>query len=320
MRFAGIDSPLKALRLHQAVTRYRNLLLYLLLAAVWGTAFPATKAGLQDLPPVTFAALRFDIAAAVMFAWVVYRGDRLRPSGRGDYTYILVGGLLTIGAHHALLFAGQDYVTSAVASVLLGLVPVITPAITRLTASDEPLTRLGVLGVGVGFLGVAVIANPDPANLLADIQGVLLVFGAALAFAVGAVVTHDAKPGLSVLALQPWMMLVGAISLHLAALVLPGEGAAYVTLTPTAIWAVLYLALAAGALGFTLYFVLLRRLGPVEMSFIEYVLPLFAAIGGWLLLGEGISANTILGFLLILVGFVLVKRRALRAELRRVER
>lgn len=300
------------------MTRYRNLALYLLLAAIWGTAFPVTKAGLEFLPPVTFAALRFDIAALVMFVYVAARGERLRPESRGDYAYILISGLLTIGAHHAFLFAGQDYVTSAVAAVLLGLIPVITPTLTRLTASDEPLTRIGVLGVGVGFLGVAVIANPDPTNLLADIRGVALVFGAALAFAIGAVLTHDTKPGLSVLALQPWMMLVGAISLHLVALVLPNEGWAYVSLTPTAIWAVLYLALVAGALGFTLYFVLLRRLGPIEMSFIEYVLPLFAALGGWLLLGEGISTNTVLGFLLVLVGFVLVKRRAIRAELRRV--
>lgn len=291
---------------------------YLLLAAIWGTAFPATKAGLSYLPPVTFAALRFDVAALVLFAYAAYRGESLRPTARDDVTYILVGGLLTIGAHHAFLFAGQQYVTSAVAAVLLGLIPIITPTLTRLTASDDPLTALGVLGVAVGFLGVAVIANPDPANLFADVRGVLLVFGAALTFAVGAVVTHDTTPDMGVLALQPWLVLVGAISLHVAARLLPGEGVAHVTATPTAIWAVLYLALAAGAFGFTLYFVLLRRLGPIEMGFIEYVIPLFAAISGWLLLAERISTNIVLGFGLILAGFVLVKRRALRAELRRL--
>lgn len=316
-RVAGIDSAINPLQLLSAVTRYRNLLLYLLLAAIWGTAFPVTKAGLEFIPPVTFAALRFDIAAVVMFAFVLARKERLHPTTRDDYIYIVVGGLFIIGAHHAFLFAGQQYVPSAVASVLLGLIPVITPTLTRLTASDEPLTKLGVFGVGVGFLGVAVIANPDPANLLADIRGVLLLFGAALTFAIGAVVTHGSKPELSTLALQPWMMLVGAVSLHVATLGMVGEGSAFVVVTPTAGWSVLYLALVAGALGFTLYFVLLRRLGPIEMSFIEYVLPLFAAITGWLLLAEGIAPNTVLGFLLILAGFVCVKRRAIRAELRR---
>ena len=288
--------------------------LFVLLAAVWGTGFVATKVGLETIPPVLFAAVRFDVAALVLFGYLLVRDIEWRPR-RGDWYPLVVGGTLLIGAHHAFLFAGQQYVTSAVAAVLLGLIPVVTPVLMRLTATGERLSPVGVTGVLVGFGGVLVIANPDPTALLSDVRGVALVFASALTFAVGAVVTYDRNPGLSLPAEQAWMMLVGSAVLHAASVVV-GESVPAVW-TVEAVAAVGYLAVAAGVFGFMLYFFLLDALGPIEMSLIEYVIPLFAALTGWLALGESLAPTTVAGFVLIVVGFTLVKGRALRTALRR---
>jgi drug/metabolite transporter (DMT)-like permease len=113
------------------------------------------------------------------------------------------------------------------------------------------------------------------------------------------------------------MMLVGAVLLHVASAALPGASLAATTWTPTAVAALLYLALVAGAAGFLMYFYLLDRLGPIEAGLIEYVIPVFAAVAGWLALGETLSASTVVGFGVIFVGFVLVKRRTFERELRR---
>ncbi|WP_048076459.1 DMT family transporter, partial [Halorubrum sp. AJ67] len=152
--------------------RYGTAGRYLLLCAVWGTAFMATDVGLADLPAVPFAAVRFDVAAGLLFAAVFASGVDVRPRTRDDYVYVLVGGALIIGAHHAFLFAGQRYVTGGVAAVLLGLVPVVTPALTRLVATDEEFTAATALGVALGFAGVVVIADPDPANVADSVLGV----------------------------------------------------------------------------------------------------------------------------------------------------
>jgi drug/metabolite transporter (DMT)-like permease len=141
--------------------RYRTPGLFLLLAAVWGTAFPATDAGLADIPPVLFAAVRFDVAAVLLFAYVFVTDTDWRPRGREDYAYVAIGGTFAIAAHHAFLFAGQQYVTGGVAAVLLGLVPVITPALTRVVSPGEEFTPRTAVGVALGFLGVAVIATLD---------------------------------------------------------------------------------------------------------------------------------------------------------------
>ncbi|MFB6089657.1 MAG: DMT family transporter [Halobellus sp.] len=297
--------------------RHRTILAFLLVAAVWGTAFPVTKVALASIPPALLAAFRFDVAAALLVALAAWRGDRLRPAGR-EWRPILAGGVLLVGVHHAFLFAGQLYVTSAVAAVLLGLIPVVTPALTRLSSARERLSPLSLVGVGVGFAGVVTIANPDPTALAgADLLGVGLVFASALAFALGAVLTHGAPTTMPTVAEQAWMMLVGAATLHATSAVLPWESLGDAVWTPAAVASLAYLAVVAGAGGFALYFWLLRRVGPIEVSLLEYVIPTFAALAGWLALGEGLAPTTVAGFATIFVGFLLVKRTAIRAELRR---
>ncbi|MDT3435867.1 DMT family transporter [Haloarcula sp. 1CSR25-25] len=300
------------------MSRLRTTGRFLLLCAIWGTAFMATDVGLVDLPPVPFAAVRFDIATVLLFAALVATGGLERPRTRDDYVYVLVAGALMIGAHHAFLFAGQQYVTGAVAAVLLGLIPVVTPALTRLAASDDRFTANTGVGVVLGFAGVVVIADPDPANLLGSTIGITLVLAAALTFAIPAVITHDTSPSMSFVATQAWLMGVGAVVLHVAVFALPGQSFADASWTPSALAATAYLSAVAGIGGFLLYFRLLDELGPIEMSFIEYVIPLFAALAGWLVLGQPVTLATVGGFACILAGFIAAKWTALRAELRRI--
>lgn len=298
------------------MNRYRHAALFILLSAVWGTAFMVTKVGLQTVPPALLAALRFDLAAVVLFGYLAIRGVQWRPRGT-DWYPLLTGGVLIIGVHHAFLFAGQQYVTSAVAAVLLGLIPVVTPTLTRLTSTGQRLSPLGAIGVLVGFVGVVVIADPNLATLTVDARGVGLVLASALAFALGAVLTYGREPTLSLPAEQAWMMGIGSVTLHVASVTL-GEPVPD-AFTTEALVALVYLAVVAGIGGFVLYFVLLDALGPIEVSLLEYVIPVFAALTGWLVLGESLSVSTVAGFALIFAGFLLVKGRALRGELRRWE-
>jgi probable blue pigment (indigoidine) exporter len=145
----------------------------------------------------------------------------------------------------------------------------------------------------------------------------LLVFAAALSFALGSVLTTYIDAGIEIETMEAWSMLGGAALMHLVSLVL-GESSAAITWSPTALWSLAYLSLGASAVGFLLYFDLLERLGPVEINLVSYVAPLFAAVTGFLFLEEVVDAWTAAGFCCIFLGFVLIKRQALRREIPRL--
>jgi len=316
----------------------RDALGFLTLAALWGTAFVATKAALAEFPPVLLGALRFDIAAAVLVAVAVVSGERLRPAGWGDLAPILAGGAFSIGLHHALLFTGQQYVSSAVAATLLGLIPVLTPVATRVLRPTERIDAVGAVGLLVGFVGLILIADPDLGRLPATAGapgastgapavidwsgisaanvGALFVFGSAVAWVAGAVTTREDDATLGPLALQAWMAAVGALLLHLAAAVVGQSPGALDPSRAGLAW-LAYLAVVPGAGGFLLYFRLLDRLGPIRAGLLEYAIPPFAALFGFLVLGETLGANTVGGFVCILTAFLTVQRAPVRAALRR---
>ena len=301
------------------MSRYRTLGLFVILAAVWGSAFMAINAGLAYFPPVLFAAIRYDIAGVVMIGYAMLVADDPLPRGRDEWTLVFIGATLIIAGYHALLFIGESdpAVTSAVASVTVGLSPVLTTVFARVFLPDKQLTALGVLGLLVGLAGAVVLAAPDPSNLAAGgTVGKFIVFLATTSFALGSVLTRTLSVDMEIETMEAWSMVFGAGLMHVAAFGI-GESVATIVWTRDAVLALCYLAVFASGLGYLIYFDLLDRLGPVEINLVSYVAPVFAALTGWVVLNEGLSVNTVVGFILICIGFVLVKRTAIRAELRR---
>ncbi|MFC5972464.1 DMT family transporter [Halomarina salina] len=309
------------------MTRTRNAALFCCLAAAWGAAFMAIKAGLggPDAPgpfyetPVLFAAVRYDVAGVLMLGYAAVVLDDPLPRTRAQLAEVTVGAVFLIAAYHAFLFVGELNTTSAAAATIVSLSPVLTTAIARGLLPSDRLDAAGLVGLLLGLVGAVIIADPfGQAELLtANVLGKLLVFAATLSFAFGSVLARRIDSGLDVEAMEAWSMLGGALLMHVVSLGL-GEPAGSVGLTMEALLALGYLSVVASALGFLVYFDLLERLGPVEINLVSYVAPVFAAVTGYLFLREAIDATTVVGFLVIVVGFVLLKRDAIRAEVRSV--
>ncbi|WP_330633245.1 DMT family transporter [Halocatena halophila] len=298
------------------MTRYRTAGLFILLALLWGSSFVATRAALPYIPPVLLAAVRFDIAGVVMLGYAIVSTNQWWPSSRAEWIEVFVGGVLFVAAHHALLFIGQQYVTSAVASIIVSLDPVLAAVFSSFLLSSDNLSWNEVVGICFGVFGTTLIANPTSRTLVtADIRGVGLVFLAAGAFALGAVLTKRYPTSIPVQSMQAWMMLIGAVILHVTSAGLPKESLNTVVWSPVALAALGYLSVVAAGVGYLIYFTLLDRIGPVQINLIGYVAPLFAAINGWILLHEQITVSVLLGFLAIIVGFSVVKYDELREEM-----
>lgn len=289
------------------------------LAVAWGSAFTAIKAGLEFFPPVLFAAFRYDLAGVLMLGYAVYATDRWIPRSRNEWVLVGIGGALMIAAYHAFLFKGEQGTTSAAAAIIVSLSPILTTGFARAFLPDEQLTVIGTVGLLIGFVGVGALSNPDPSNLF-DTRTVsmFLVFLAAASFALGSVLTRRVDGELPIETVEAWSMLIGAVLMHGASMAL-AESVSDIQWTGEAILSLLYLVVVASAFGFLIYFDLLNRLGPIEINLVSYAAPVVAAVTGLLFLNETPTTYTVVGFALIIFGFILLKRDALRAEFSRLK-
>lgn len=286
----------------------QNQVSFVVLATLWGGAFVAIEAGLRDLPPLLFAAVRYDLAAVGVLAYAVLAGPWL-PRGRADLAAIAVSGVFVIGGHHALLYLGQGSVPGPIASAVVALSPVLTALVAAGLLTDERLSRTGLAGVAVGFAGVVVVAAPWSAAG-APPAGVALVFGATVSFAVGSVLLRRVRPTLPLRAVQGWGMVLGAALLHGGSL-LRAEPQT-LALTPRATAALAFLVLGPGVLAFLLYTRMLETVGATETTLVAYAEPVAAAALSWVVFGYLPGTAAVGGFALVLAGFTLYKWEAVR--------
>src|SRR5213594_2307791 len=131
-------------------------IVWLILCGIWGSTWLFIKIGLRDLPPITFAGIRFVIAAIVLVSLALI--SRVRwPSTRKDWLVIAITGTLQFGLNYGLVFWGEQYISSGLAAVLQSTFPAFGLVIAHLYLPYERLTTAKVIGVLLGVVGVVVI-------------------------------------------------------------------------------------------------------------------------------------------------------------------
>src|SRR6195256_1929218 len=135
--------------------KWRIAIAWLTLCVVWSSTWLAIKVGLRDLPPISFVAIRFLIAIAVLV--VVSLGRvRLLPLRRSDYGTLAFTGILMFGLNYTLLFWGELYVSSGLAAVLQATIPMFGMVFAHLMLPSEPMRWQRLAGAFVALAGVAV--------------------------------------------------------------------------------------------------------------------------------------------------------------------
>jgi probable blue pigment (indigoidine) exporter len=300
---------------------YRDGGLFVLLSVLWGSSFVAIKAGLEYIPPVLFASLRYDVAGVLLLGYAALATDRWVPRSRADWVEVLVAAVLVIAAYNAFLFVGEQGVTSGVAAILVATSPILTTGFSRLLLPDSRLTPLGVVGLACGFVGVVLVAIPGPeAVAIEQLVAPGLVFLAAVSVALGSVLIERTDSDIGTEGAVAWSFLLGAVGMHATSAALPGESVGDLAVTVESVVALVYLAVLASVVGYVIYFRLLARLGAVDINLVSYVAPVVAAVAGWVVLGETLDPLTVVGFVVIAVGFALLKRRALAERSRTLRR
>jgi len=290
----------------------RDAVLFVLLSVVWGSGFVAVKIGQEFFPSVLYAALCFDVTALGLFAHVLVDREQWLPRTRRSWLAVAAVSLFTVTIYNTFFFIGQRGAPSAVGAIILSFIPLITAVFTRALVPGRRFTPVEVIGLFVGLCGVALIVRPTPATVATGDLSRLLILVAAASNALGAVLVQRLEPDASTPVLLAWAIPPGAVALHAVSRFVLRESYAAVSVTLPGVLAVAYLALVVTVLGYLIFFTLLRRVGAFKMNLVNYVQPMVAAVIGWLVLSEEFDAVTVTGFVVIVIGFALVKRDRMR--------
>jgi drug/metabolite transporter (DMT)-like permease len=271
-----------------------------LLAAVWGLAFVFIRVAVMPLGAFALVELRQVIAGVALALYVRSLGIPLDLRGR--WRVYLPIAALNSAVPFVLIAAAQRELAASYTVILVSTSPLFA-ALIAAAALKDPLTPGKVAGLLLGIAGVALLIGWNPAALEPPpLRAIVAVLVAALLYAIAGVYTRVRAQGI------PPMATAAGSQLGSALLVLPFVAAVPPTAMPTPLeWLnVVALALLSSALAFILYFQLIRNVGPVKTLTVNFLTPLFGVGGGVLLLGERVTANMMVGAVVILVGTALV--------------
>ena len=284
------------------------------LCVIWSSTWLAIKVGLEDLPPLSFAALRFAIAIVALFAFSMATRVRLLPQRREDYTLLAVTGAIMFALNYGLLFWGELHVSSGLAAVLQSTIPMFGMIFAHWLLPAEPLRWQRMVGALVATSGVALICGRllDRGGVLAFWAGLGILVGAAGASLSNVLLKRRALQ-LAPAMIAAWQMIFGLIPLLALGLVFEGNPVGF-HWTGKAVFCLLYLAIIGSALTFLLLYWLLPQMGSTDLQTIALITPPGAVGFGWLLGGETFSLSHLFGAALVLAGVWMIFRKLDRRD------
>ncbi len=282
-----------------------DYVVYVVLCLIWGTTWMAIRVLVRDVPPLWAAGVRFLLASLLLAVTLAVR--RTPPiRGARQWRTTVVLGFTMVATPYGLLFWAEQYISSSMAAVLYTSIPLtvslFTPLMTR-----EQVPRAAIFCMTVAMGGIAVLfARGELAMSTRTLLGGAAVLAAVVSTSWSIVFAkkelHDIDPW----AATAWQTIFGGAVLLAAGAAL--ERGRPATWTPSAIAALVFLAIFGTAVAFALYYWLLKRVRPYQAASMSLVIPVVAMLEGNLLLDENIPPTMLVASVVVLVAVAVLLR------------
>ncbi|MBX2869162.1 MAG: DMT family transporter [Acidiferrobacterales bacterium] len=282
------------------------------LGIIWGGSFFLAKVAVSEVPPLTLVFYRVSVAALILITYLKMTGRNF-PIGWKIWSAFLVMGLINNVIPFSLLFWGQIHIASGLASILNATTPIFTVLVAHLFTSDEKINWHRLLGIFLGFFGVAVMLG---SGLSGDVSNpplpMIACLGAAVSYAFAGVFGRRfARMGVG-----PVRVAMGQLSgsslIMLPAVLLLDPTIQPQTYSSPVLWSVLGLAVVCTALAYILFFRILSTGGATNLSLVTLIVPASAIILGTIFLQEALGLYEFLGLGFIAMGLVATDGRLLK--------
>ena len=276
----------------------------LIVYVVWGSTYLGILYAIQTIPVFLSMGVRFVVAGGLLYAFAVRRGDREgdRIGRRQWLAAAIVGGLLFVGGNSMVAWA-ETRVDTGVASLLIAAVPLWMALFDRV-ATGQRLSRSTVVGLAVGFGGVALLAWPSGPGRI-DVLGAVVLLASGMAWAAGSLYSRRAALPRRPFVNSSMQMLTGGVFLLLIAAG-SGELTDVGHVSARSLLAMVYLIVFGSWIAFSAYAWLLRTAPTALVSTYAYVNPVVAVCLGWAILSEPLSTRTIAAGAIILGAVALI--------------
>jgi drug/metabolite transporter (DMT)-like permease len=275
-----------------------------LLCGIWGSTWLFIKLGLRDLPPLTFAGLRFLVACALLLVLAAIRRASWPRSAR-EWLLVVATGILAFALNYGLLFWGEHRISSGLTAVLQTTIPIFGLFLAHAHVPGERITWQKLGGVLLGALGVATLFSEELRTSGSDaLAGSVAIVVGAFCVAYSNVLVKAYAERIDPIALAAGQMLVGFVPLVAVGWSVEGSPFA-LHWTGLAIVSFLYLVLVGSCAAFLLFYWLVRHMEVTRIMLISLVTPFLAVALGGLVLGERLSWRLAAGGVAIVLGIAL---------------
>ena len=284
----------------------RVLLPFILVTLIWGSTWFVIRGQIAEVPPSWSVTYRFLLAGLLMLGVAAIKGQRIRFTAPELAYAALIGGM-QFTFNFNLVYAAEHHITSGLVAVVFALLVVPNAILARIFLGNR-FSRRFVLGSALALIGVALLfvheVRADPSSAPDTLLGVGLTVGAVLTASVPNVMQASARArALPIMSLLGWSMLFGTFANTLWSLWTVGPP----------IWGhslgfalgLAYLGVAAGAITFTLYFGLIRDIGPAKASFSNVLIPVIAMAISTMFEGYRWVPLTMAGGAIVILGMVI---------------
>ena len=295
-----------------------KILAWVILCVIWGTTWIFIKIGLEDLPPIAFASVRFLLASVILLV-VIFARRLPFPKTSSEWKLIAFTGVLQFSINYSTVFWSEQYITSGLAAVLQAMITVFGLVLAWFFLPNEKITTQKIIAVVVGVIGVAVIFIDQlrVEDLMAFLACVAIVVGA-YAAAQASILVKAKAGGIHPASLVFGQMICGLPPIVIYSLWYEGNPLNY-DWTWRAVGSVLYLTILGTIAAFWLYYWLLSKIESTKAMMISLVTPLVAVVVGAIVLGEWLPPQTFFGGVLIIasIGLIVFRRKSFEQPSRR---
>lgn len=284
--------------------------LLFLLATIWGASFLSNRIALEEVGVLTTVAFRVTGASLALWLWIWAKRIPVTLSPRLIGTFMVMG-LSNNVIPFTFIVWGQQHIESGLAAILNGSTAIFTVLLAAIVFADEKLTLRKLTGVTLGFAGaVTAIGITHLTALSLTSLGQLAILCSSASYAVAAIFARGAFRGVA-----PQVAAAGMLSgavVYMVPLALWAEGAPSFDYNPATWGALAYLALAASAAAYILYYRVLTLAGAGNLSLVTLLVAVIAIGLGAAWYGEALPLRAYAGFGLLALGLAVIDGRLLR--------